>query len=69
MDKDFIELIRMMQNQYKLALAGERPVFCDHCKRPYRARLASGGIFPYRHACKTSRETCTGSHTLAVLTP
>lgn len=69
MDEDFLELIRMMQNQYKLALAGQRPVFCTCCKRPFRARLDEGRIFPYRHACNTSRETCPGSHTMAVLTP
>ncbi len=70
------DIQRMIRMQYELALAGERPVFCAECHRPFKARETTQpedvfrSVKPYRHAVAgKSREVCHGSYLNATLRP
>ena len=73
---DYAERMAMIKRQFELALAGERPVFCLVCKRPFRCievtapTSAFRVIFPYRHSVPgPGRSLCDGSEMQATLTP
>ena len=76
MDEDFLELLRMAQRQFQLALDGERPIFCQCCQRPFTARRGchpgevEGAVYPRLHSVPgKGRDLCPGSHRMASLTP
>lgn len=72
---EYAELSRKITRQFNQALAGERPVFCDYCGRPFKARETTkfGDTFrrvePYRHSLANTRMICPGSHQHAMLNP
>ncbi len=73
--EEYSEVQKMITHQFELALAGERPVYCLRCSRPFRCRETTkfGDMFrsvhPYRHAVQGGRGICPGSSEPAVLTP
>ncbi len=73
--EEYAKLQKVLTTQFELALAGERPVFCKGCSRPFRARETTqyGDFFrsvaPYRHAVPAGRELCPGSEEHATLNP
>tara|TARA_R110000764_G_scaffold36736_1_gene81927 strand:+ start:9572 stop:9811 length:240 start_codon:yes stop_codon:yes gene_type:complete len=76
MDADeFRELQELVKRQFELALAGERPVYCCVCRRPFRCIEITAPtsvfrvVFPFRHAIAGTRALCNGSEMQALLTP
>ena len=76
MDPDeFRELQELVKRQFELALAGERPVYCCVCRRPFRCLEVTAPtsvfrvVWPYRHAIVGGRTLCPGSEMQALLTP
>jgi hypothetical protein len=79
MDQDseeFREMQELIRRQFELALAGERPVYCVTCARPFRCHeitmLTSRFrvVWPYRHSVPgPSRQLCAGSEMQALLVP
>lgn len=69
------ELSKLVTIQFDLALAGNRPVFCQKCFRPFKARETTkfGDLYrtvmPYRHSASGGRDICLGSFDHAVLAP
>jgi len=65
---EYAKLQKELTIQFEEALAGERPVFCRVCGRPFRARETTkfGDVFrsvrPFRHSREgTARDRCPGS--------
>lgn len=74
--EEFREMQELIRRQFELALAGERPVYCVVCKRPFRCIevTAPTSIFrvvhPYRHSIPgPGRDLCPGSEMQAALSP
>lgn len=70
------ELHELIRRQFELALAGERPVYCAVCKRPFRCHEITQPtsrfrvVWPMRHAINAEvRTLCPGSEMQAHLTP
>ncbi len=72
---EYAELSRMISRQFNQALAGERPVYCNQCHRPFKARETTkfGDTFrrvePYLHSISNTRGICPGSYEHAMLNP